>query len=1014
MPDQSAHAVAIRAPSHSVRVHGSFYVGEVVASGTVNLVPSSPRFVLGVAYSVGSYLDVRIGMEVVILTSTGDFKGRTCIPDSSVPIVSNVLPIRELSLGTIDVQAGDLFQVLNEYRVHDRLVAALPTFDPSYLIYSDEGSNPPPVACSGNPYAAYVDGYYTQATPATFATVQMTGSTSYVTDPDSGGSLTHLWTLPSGVAFQSGSTNSDPDPMLEVNQGSYIIVHDVTDDDNGKTTTQYVPIMIHDDAHQPYELMLDNGIQTDEQYGWRATARVFQDATLTDIPDGSLVMLWTDERINGAWQSFGNITPGRENMLVVGYTQSDNSTAEAAIKKTYFDIISPLQRLDLIAGYSKVMEQSASPDAWSKLKSLSVFRAMVQLIFFYTTYIPSGFDLIFDPDFLNKLYPALYLQRSTPLQQIRELANGVDARLCCDPTGRIDIYTHPAYIPLADRAAVTVTFTLAKQDIIDFSFTRSHYNQVELMKTSGFTAGYTGNNPIFSLYPGSAPGEATNAPTRDRLICDDQDDLNDRTGRYGALNDNVFIDSDGSWQRGFELKLNLFGSYNFFRLYHEYVQFDIAGSSNLRGIDLSGFRFWVKSVQVTYTGGTARVALVLQTETNAPTGTTYYPPTPSQTTFPPITSPTPPPITQPTIPSWMLASGTTKRALVCDNGLALCNNWNARGAQGGPTWGFYSWASLSVSGTVLDWCPDGNSSPPAGWLITSTKAYYLVLSTQTATHKADFAHTSLHRSIDAAFAIGRTHMAVSSYINGVGVDVMFTTDNSSFPESTVDTHHPSDDTSFGIFTGCFASTRSDGLVYISVYTNNGSIFAGTATSKGLYSTDHGATFPNTLAMTSSDLLAQEIAVPWQGTDSTYYYGAFEGAAGLDVGHLYRNAVNITPTIGGEHLIPRSPRDAIAISVMNGQRVMAVLQRNLSSDYALVLTNNSTASAPGWSVLDAPGSDFRRCVIYGDTPNIGAAFGVNNAVSEVTINGNSATFDSKTGNLAALSVGEILAIAGWSA
>lgn len=997
MPNIQPDASAVRAPGHSIRVHASFYVGAVVAQGTVAAdALNGTYYVLVNPATIGDLADAIVGMEVVFYTSTGAFKGRTHISYHDTPIGLDYFTIREQSFGSFQVIAGDIYQIRREWRLHDKLVAALDTFPPDYLIYTDQNDAPDPVTCSGGDYAAYIDGYYTQTIPEVYATVQFTGSTSYTVDPDSGGTGTHAWTFPAG---STPTTSTAADPSVQIPVGSWIVQHDFTDDDNGKTTTQYIAVMIHDDTFSPYELMLDDGIQTDEQYGWRATARLFQDATLDDIPDGTLALLWTDERMDGDWQSFGNATPGRENMLVVGYTHADNNSADASLRKIYFDIVSPLQRLDEIAGYSKVLEQSETPDSWSTYKTLDTQRATIQLLYRYTTLIESGFDLIFDAAYLNKLYPALYLQRSTPLQQVRELCHGVDARLTCDPSGRFDIYTHPPYIPLADRAAVTVTFTLAKEDIIDFSFVRSHYDKVELMKTSGFSAGLTGNSPIFSLYPGNAPNEATDAPTSDRLICGDetdgsgaQDDLNDRTGRYGALNDMTFIDGDGFKQRAFELHLTLFGSYNFFRLYHEYVAFTLDGSSNLRGVDISTSRFWVKSVQVTFDGGTARVKLVLVAETNAPAGITYTPPSQGQTYFPPTNgTPSQPPISY-LPPVGILGRGTATLAFL-DTQNELYDGYLPAAS---PVW---ERSAPSLSGSVLMWIQNA-FTPADAILITTTQGRSIsdIFGTQTLGTAHSFAFTTDYRSMQSERGVNGFFLVVSYRTSGGGgsrFDVDLTLDSGgswtqhtsvaalgTWVGGTGDQNHP----------GCYVSAGTPGKVLVGGYTG-----AGATTGAIFVSLDYGATWARLNSFSFAEK-AKDIHCPYQNENIVYHGGANSGS-GHQAYRLFRSSTtaqtDISPTDGGETF---GTENTFGVKTCDADyRSVLLVGRNWDSGHTI--RYGVWLSRDGgdiWTVLVAPGSGVLwRGGNFGSDRNTIFLWG--NGVITMSIDGG-ASFSIKTGNL----------------
>lgn len=988
MPNQQSHATAIRAPGHSIRCFGVFFIGAVIVSGTVTADAANDTLDLAVTATVGSMANAKYGMEVALYTATGDVRGRTHIRNAGT-ISSSNLPVREVSFGTFQVVAGDTFQVLNEYRLHDRLVGATTDdgrFPPDYLPYSAQNTAMYPVCCSGGHTAAFVDGYLTSASPATYATVQRTGSTSYIVDPTSNPThFAHLWTLPSGVAFAPGSVQTDADPVLRVNVGNYVIQHDFTDTDNGTTTTQNTVAIVCDLTHQPYDIMIDSGVQSDEQYGWHYTVRLFQDATLTNIPDGSLCILFSQERINGAWQSFGNITPGQEHILAVGYTHKDTNQAEAAIQKTYFDIVSPLQRQDEIAGYSKVMEQNATPDAWSKVSTLTTRIAKILLIYYYTTWIQAGFDFIFDTGYLDKVYPALYLQRSTPIQQLRELAHSVDARITCDPVGRIDIYTFQPYIPLSDRDAVTVTFILDGEDIIDFEFSRDHYDQVELMKTAGLTAGAS-PVPVFSLYPGSAPGEAVNAPTWERLICDSQDDLNGRTGRYGALVDNVFINADGLKQRAFEIKLTLFGSYNFFRFYSEYVAFSIDGTSNLRGIDLSAFRFWLKAVRVEYNGGTARTKLTLQAETNAPAGTTYTPPT---SVVPPIYSP--PPLVLPTQPG-LNAGVNTLYAFNTDNYLYATANLQSAS----PTWA--RTAIPGLTGNVMDAVQDAFVLTREIVVTDAAAGVYTVENVGTGalatTLRATLRGTARWRNVDASF--GADFVVVTSDYGGdpggSGTWVCHSLDGGLTWSAEVQISALYDSTAT---VGLFVSSRTPGAADLAGFTA-----LGEATIYSLSGTFANPTDTGLDCVGGTGLITRA----WADSENSLFYGTLDLGTGL--GTVMRKIgsgapTDISPLISGSSARPPNNRSLHACP-LDANTLLGALAAHT---YGVFMSRDQGAT---WTQLSGDGAAFDGAEVAGNSADHGYLWG-EGIIGTVDLVAQVVT--DRSGNLSSFSPGRFVRIRG---
>lgn len=1007
MPNFQSDAAAIRASGYSARVYASAYVPQTpVASGNVAVVPGDLIIALGVNYTGGSYTAIQRGMEVVITDPSGNFKGRTHVPFSTPdngPIDSAVLPVRELSLGTIDVQATDLFAVYPEYRLHDKLVAANVGFDPDYATFDYGAVNfnlhPPPWANSGGAYASFVD------VGQTYATVQMTGSTSFTVDPASTHGVTHLWTLPSGVAFQSGSANTDADPVLQVNVGQYVIDHAVTDVDNGNVTVQHVVLICHDLTHMPYAVFITNDLQADENYNWRYTMRLFENATLADLPDGTLVILWTLERNNGAWQSFRNAEPGRSTILHVGYLHADTNQNTATISPpsqiavSTFDVVSPLQRLDEIAGYGKAMQQTATPAAWSQINTLTTTRAMLQLLQFYTTWDEAGFDLVFDSTYVNYVYPTLYLDRSTPIQQLRQLAHGVDARICCDRTGRMVICTHPKYIPLADRAGITVSFIFQLQDIIALQFVRTHYNTVEQMKVSGLSAG-SSPLPYFSLYPGDAPNEASAAQTVERIICDattPQSDLNDRAGRYGADLDQIFIDTinNGVWYRAFQLKLTLRGSYDFADYYCEYFQTNLTSASNLRGVDLSVFRYWLVSAQVTYDGkGNATTTLTLQAETNAPAGRTYLPPPNSA---PPVITPAPVPITfVPTLTYDILS--TTYNFVLFD---AASKLFYGDSRLNPPPWTPTDLTTLSGwNGSLLMFILNAFSTAN-GVVATTTKAFQLLAygSSSSLANAHSFGFTTLYRSMQSERGDNGLFVCVSyltSTAGGSRFDVDVTLDAGatwtqhanvsafgSWPGTGGDNYTP----------GCYVFATVAGKVLTS-----GFIASSSSTGALFVSTDNAATWTR---FSGFDFfgLARVIHCPFQNENVVYHGGAVN-SGGHQSFRLFKSTptsqTDISPQYGGESYGPFG-EFGVKTCDANSNYVLCIGQ-NWDSGHTIKFgVFLSTDGGSTWAVLVTPSTTlvYTGGTFAGDTPLTIYLFG--DGVFAISTDGG-ATISDKSGDL----------------
>ena len=439
MPDMSSNQAALRASGHVARIYMSVYRGAEVFRATVDATAIDQAKTLTVTAVSGSASNVKAGFRVDVYSSGGAYKGRTRIRYAGT-ISATSLPIREHSQGVAQIVSGDTVIVYADVRLSDKLVTATESFAPDDITYSDQGSNPPPIACSGGAWAGW----------DTMLPVPFTGSASDWVDPDSDGPLTHAWTFPAGLT--ADATNVADVNVTAADAGEYLVTHVVTDADNSKATTQYVPLIVHDANNPPCEVVVED-ISGDLENGHTFSVRVFEDALLTDIPDGAFCILWMEQTINGSVQAFGTKSAGRSHILGVGYIRREEGSfsADDGEETLTFEVISPMARLSELIGYSKVMTSSATPDVWSTLKSLSTERAFRQLWQFYTNGTEAGFDLVTDSNYVNYTYPTYYIQKSNPLAQMREVIEGTDARLTCDRTGRFSVHTKPELLAIGSR-----------------------------------------------------------------------------------------------------------------------------------------------------------------------------------------------------------------------------------------------------------------------------------------------------------------------------------------------------------------------------------------------------------------------------------------------------------------------------------------------------------------------------------------------------------------------------------
>jgi len=637
MPANAAYE-ALLAGTHVARYKVSPLFGALTYTATVSATPTFPAKAIAITSGVGTIANVKAGQRVMIRNAGGSFKGVTHVRFYGT-ISTSSIPIRETSSGSIDIASGDILTIYSLPLLVDKLVESDSAFNPDGLPIGDVNQFPLPLVSSG--------GWYVNTLPASGTLgVPMHGGGSTTVDIASTGVVTHAWSCASGTFNNATAAN----PIFTVTAaGEYILTHAVTDVTNSKVATQIVPVRVHDAADPPMECIL-NSVDGDAKGGGirSASFQLFGNVSLEALPDGTPVILWADdERIGGDVQSFGHKNSGRSNILMVGYLRRDEWTLDdEGVEGVTFEVISPIALLAEIVGYSKVMENNATPDVWSEIKDLSVSRAITQILQHYTNALQL-FDLIF-VGFVDADYPTFFLQRSTPYDQVVELADGLLSRLICDRAGGFEIQRRLECTPLDERNTPVTTITLTKSVVQDWSMSRDHRLPLDTLKTNGFIKGLADNTAVFAKFPAS-PGTGTLLQTITRLILQDADERLEVTALLGAWENHVFFDADGVQRYAPELTLELAGSYGrLFQFYREWVKF--TGVTTLRNIDLSTFRWLVMAVSESFEDGTASTTLTLRAETNAPARTAVddtplvevLPPTEPPVYYPPVGDPDPP------------------------------------------------------------------------------------------------------------------------------------------------------------------------------------------------------------------------------------------------------------------------------------------------------------------------------------------------------------------------------------
>jgi hypothetical protein len=794
LPDLSSQLSTIRADGYSYSGFLSTPPEVVVFSRAVNMASITypcRSITFDNPYSgTGTTAAVLENMEILVYSgNTSTLKGRLRVAAGGTS--ATVIQVNEFSRGHIDLADNDRFDVVRNWRVHEMLVEASSTFrKDSRITYSDQLANPAPLAIGGGPVVGFVD-------PSTnLLTAQWDFSSSVNVDPDSGTTKAYLHAVQDGTITSGSTTTAAITATFPV--GARWTSHRVTDSSNSKQTFKYVPVIAHDwTTNPPLQCNLDSMNASRSSGDWSVRFTILAGANQSVLADGAMVIYWEVERYNGSTEaSYGNPVTGRSNVKFVGYVVGDSVEQNPDTGTVSFEAISPLAVLGRIPGFSQVLNIKASPSNWRQLKGLTTNRAIIYLIRWHTTLLDVH-DLILSGNNYN--YPAFYVQTNTPLEQIKEIADGCDSEVTCDRTGRIIVQQDPHTATSAQRAAMTVTAALGTDDFASYQFDRDHRYENNTVEGRGFLAATTnaGAKPLLSLAPGTAPSSGVSKTQVERKIVASQSDLNDRAGRYYAKLNKLYFGLPTATGR-----IVLRGNYDVFDLFSEWITITIPSALNKRGLSYNTRKFVIEGIDVehyfesTPNGEVAakRVTLTVSEERDGVAGVTKNPPTPTKSGLPPIT-----PITitvpyyPPPTPVGLSAGVGTIAVLGGDSRWRITSDFNAASVV------YTTGTAMSILGTPIQFVADYYSpkwltgtGAVNGWLVTSTGIYRIsdIFGTVTPTLQYSFTTgTTTLRSIHIGRMTQNFLMVVSNYRASGGTVIATTVDGTNWAETTITTDY---------------------------------------------------------------------------------------------------------------------------------------------------------------------------------------------------------------------------------
>lgn len=1004
MPSLSANAATYRAGNYFFRGFIGTFPQTVVHSGSLSATPTFPATAISISTGAGTSANVLRGMTIRITSSTGVFKGLLRVASSGT-ISNATLPVNEVSANTVNLVSGDLFSVVQEWRIWDMLVSATAALNKdSRITFSDQAANPEPIANLGGLWFGFVDA------GQVFATVTFDGTASIIVDPD-GGSLSYLWSVGAGTITVGTTTTSSITATFPV--GFYIVTLTITNSGSGKTRTRYIPVRVYGhDSNQPLAVYSDGGGYTSHDEGWglRFQLPKGSESAQSTLPDGTLIVYFEDEYYGAALGSYGSNVANRSHVKFVGYLARETVHIDGLNNTVEFEAISPLAVLNRTPALPQLMVQTTGAGSkWRHVKSLTINRAL-----WYILHYGATFDVLFDfvwksgTDFA---YRRLAITETSSIgAQLRDIAQSINAQVTCDRLGRLLIIADPNYLSSAARSALTTTYGLAVNEFRELDFTREHRGNVKSVRVNAITDGATAalNRPVFSN-AGNAPSSiGTNTETLDKQIVDNQADSNNRAGWHFARLNGLY---NGQYvPQGARFRLP--SGYDWIDpAYREWFTLTLAATTNKRGLAYTASERWTaESLDISYDPetGTKEITVTLDHETDGPAGVKYVPPQPTDNGLPPYTPPiyNLPPILLPDDGS--LKKGiSTIAGFNTGGGLYITTDFETPGPAGGPTWTRVSLSGLGMGGTLQDFVVDpfsplyrGTGTTVNGWIVTTTQigritdifnaAASRAYSVQyTFTFANQFASIQCERGVQN-WVVCSTYRRTTP--NNFGTNIAYTTDGTNWTENNL-TSFVHTTLSLNQRPTLIVSPHTAGLCFAGAY-------SGTNAGAWYRSPDYGATFaaaayPDNFGIFQGGFCHR----PYKDTtDKLLYYGRMAGSAGSETLQTFRlgtdgvTETDITPSVG------LGPRDQRSIHSCDSNRLyMAAVFFDFPAGANLRYLYSSGDGGLNWTLRESS-TAYRSVSVGSNDPSILYAWGAS-AIGFSSDYG--AYVDDRTGNAAGL-------------
>lgn len=524
----SDELLALRSDGQWSKLYLAIHVPNTIYAARLNGVPSANDRVYQITYDggVGTLADVKVGMTLYVGTSAGAHDLGMCrirkTPGAStfyIGLTSEITWADNCYLTVVD--EFDL------WAKHATITSAVLAMDVD-VAYSDQHASFAPVPVLGPPAVVWLD--------AASVDVVFDASDSWVL----GSSISaYAWSAPGAASIVDDTTFA---PTITYDTAGCYAVYGTVTAANGKSTTGVRHVFVYDRVdHLPATVFqLAQCIGDHDSGGWMFDMTMEAEASLSEIRDRALVVLFAEDWYGGTQQEIGPVA-GRENIVCVGRIVGESIRWDRESGLVHFTVQGMQHWLSKLKAFPVDLSFVGAAAAWDEMPALTVDRVLWHILQWHSTAIET---LDFYPSNDTRYTADGKTIASTIWGQLADIAfSKIFAVPGVDRFGRLFVEVDPQMVPEVDRD-FPVVMDLTSDDWVEaLDFGRVIVPECALISLNAEEVNSAGT-PVtrYSLSPGHVPLRYGEPEMLEHALCASQAQANQLAGLLLGWRNNPYPD----------------------------------------------------------------------------------------------------------------------------------------------------------------------------------------------------------------------------------------------------------------------------------------------------------------------------------------------------------------------------------------------------------------------------------------------------------------------------------------